>query len=122
MIISSGCSGDGRLGQHGGSAEVCRGDPGERHHLRTARPPAPWSPPPHRKRVDCLRRQTCKQCLTMINVVEKARKCLLALSSSLLHHLSLASKGLFTNDVGFLGVSDTPWCLCQPIISFWHAP
>ena len=22
----------------------------------------------------------------------------------------------------FLGVSDTPWCLCQPIISFWHAP
>ena len=21
-----------------------------------------------------------------------------------------------------LGVSDTPWCLCQPIISFWHAP
>ena len=20
------------------------------------------------------------------------------------------------------GVSDTPWCLCQPIISFWHAP
>ena len=22
----------------------------------------------------------------------------------------------------FFGVSDTPWCLCQPIISFWHAP
>ena len=22
----------------------------------------------------------------------------------------------------FFGVSDTPWCLCQPIISFWPAP
>ena len=22
----------------------------------------------------------------------------------------------------FFRVSDTPWCLCQPIISFWHAP
>ena len=22
----------------------------------------------------------------------------------------------------FFGVSDTPWCLCQPIISFWHTP
>ena len=22
----------------------------------------------------------------------------------------------------FIGFSDTPWCLCQPIISFWHAP
>ena len=22
----------------------------------------------------------------------------------------------------FLGVSDTPWCLCQPIISFWPTP
>ena len=22
----------------------------------------------------------------------------------------------------FFGVSDTPWCLCQPIISFWNAP
>ena len=22
----------------------------------------------------------------------------------------------------FFGVSDTPWCSCQPIISFWHAP
>ena len=22
----------------------------------------------------------------------------------------------------FFGVSDTPWCLCQSIISFWHAP
>ena len=24
--------------------------------------------------------------------------------------------------LAFLGASDTPWCLCQPIISFWHAP
>ena len=22
----------------------------------------------------------------------------------------------------FFGASDTPWCLCQPIISFWSAP
>ena len=22
----------------------------------------------------------------------------------------------------FFGVSDTPWCLCQPIISFWPTP
>ena len=22
----------------------------------------------------------------------------------------------------FFWVSVTPWCLCQPIISFWHAP
>ena len=22
----------------------------------------------------------------------------------------------------FFWVSDTPWCLCQPIISFWHTP
>ena len=22
----------------------------------------------------------------------------------------------------FFGVSDTPWCLCQPIISFWLTP
>ena len=22
----------------------------------------------------------------------------------------------------FFGVSDTPWCLSQPIISFWSAP
>ena len=94
MIISSCCSGDGRLGHYGGSADVCRGYPGERHHLHTARPAASWSLRPHRKWVDCLRRQTCKQCLTMINVVEKVRKCLLALSSSLLHHLSLASKVL----------------------------
>ena len=32
------------------------------------------------------------------------------------------NKGLFTNEVGIFGVSDTPWCLCQPIISFWPAP
>ena len=30
-------------------------------------------------------------------------------------------KGLFTNDVGIFWGLDTPWCLCQHIISFWHA-
>ena len=35
---------------------------------------------------------------------------------------SLAVRGCSQMTSAFFGVSDTPLCLCQPIISFWHAP
>ena len=44
-------------------------------------------------------------------------KCPLVLSQ-----LRICYRGCSQMTSAFFGVSDTPWCLCQPIISFWHAP
>ena len=36
--------------------------------------------------------------------------------------LGLWVRGCSQMTSAIFGVSDTPWCLCQPIISFWPAP
>ena len=36
--------------------------------------------------------------------------------------LNLDARGCSQMTSAFFGVSDPPWCLCQPIISFWPAP
>ena len=33
-----------------------------------------------------------------------------------------AIRGCSQMTSAFFGVSDSPWCICQPIISFWNAP
>ena len=42
--------------------------------------------------------------------------------SSLPTSRSAPVRGCSQMTSAFFGVSDTPWCLCQPIISFWPAP
>ena len=39
-----------------------------------------------------------------------------------LHDNRTLVRGCSQMTSAFFGVSDTPWCLCQPIISFWHDP
>ena len=58
---------------------------------------------------------------------EEAKVCLhLSRSNKIMcprtQSVQLYIRGCSQMTSAFFGVSDTPWCLCQPIISFWPAP
>ena len=49
-------------------------------------------------------------------------ECITGLTIESIQNKLFMFRGCSQMTSAFFGVSNTPWCLCQPIISFWHAP